>query len=410
MAGKSAFIYRMVRNLGFWIFIAMLLGIATGVLMGNQAAIFGPIGKLFMQLIKMMVVPLVAISIISGAAALGATKSSGKIGVATLAYIFGTTAVAVVIALLFGELFKPGAGFDQATISQFFSSATVMEKPESQGFWGTILGIIPDNPFKSLVEGNILQIIFFGIILGIGISTLPAKSKVPITGFLDALLSALIWGIKMVMYVAPIGVFGLMADAVGSFGHGLLINFANLLWVNIVADLVVFFGLYPITLKLFSKVKLRHFYGAMVRPQIVALSTSSSLATLPINMETIEDKLGVSKATTSFVLPLGATINMTGTAVYYVLVALFFGQLYGIPLDMGQYIAIGLASTAGSIGQAGTPGPTLLVVAILLAAGIPLDGLPILYAFDQIFNMLRTTVNITGDAACAVVVDGINRE
>lgn len=401
--------HKAIRNLGFWIFVAMILGIATGIAFGSHASIFAPIGNLFMQLIKMMVVPLVAISIISGAAALGATKSSGKIGIATIAYIFGTTAIAVIIALIFGTLLKPGAGFDAETVKEMFSTTTTMAKPQSQGFWGTVMSIIPTNPFQSLVDGNILQIIFFGILLGIGISTLPDGSKTPLVNILNGILNALIWGIKMVMYIAPFGVFGLMANAVGSFGGGLLINFVQLLWVNVVADIVVFFGLYPLTLKLFSKINLIQFYGAMLRPQIVAFSTSSSLATLPVNMETAETKLGVSKATTSFVLPLGATINMTGTAVYYVLTALFFAQLYNIPLGMSQYVAIGLASTAGSIGQAGTPGPTLLVVAILLAAGIPLDGLPILYAFDQIFNMLRTTVNITGDAACAVIVDRIGK-
>ena len=408
MASLNDVLGKTIRSLGFWIFVAMLIGVVAGMLMGSQASMFAPLGALFMQLIKMLVVPLVAVSIISGAAALGATKSSGRIGIATLVYIFGTTAIAVLIALGVGELIKPGAGFDPETVQRYFSGATEAYKSEPQGFWSTILGIIPDNPFKSLIDGNILQIIFFGIILGIGISTLPQKQKTPVMEILNGFLDALIWGVKVVMYVAPIGVFGLMADAIGSFGHELLINFASLLWANIIGDLIVFLGLYPLTLILFSRVGVKRFYTAMLEPQIVALSTSSSMATLPINMETCEDKLGVSKETTSFVLPLGATINMTGSAVYYVLVALFFAQLYGIPLSMADYIAIGLTSTAGSIGQAGVPGPTLLVVAILASAGIPLEGLPILYAFDRVFDMLRTWLNITGDAACAVIVDRLN--
>ena len=162
---------------------------------------------------------------------------------------------------------------------------------------------------------------------------------------------------------------------------------------------------YPVTLKLFSKQNIPSFWKAMLRPQIVALSTSSSLATLPVTLKTCEEDLGVSKETASFVIPLGATINMTGSAIYYTLVALFFAQLYGIELSVAQYLAIAITATVGSIGQAGVPGPTLLVVAVLVSAGIPIEGLPLLYALDRVFDMLRTLLNITGDAACAVIVD-----
>ena len=207
------------------------------------------------------------------------------------------------------------------------------------------------------------------------------------------------------MLVAPLGVFGLMADATGTFGFGLLIKVGNLLWVNIIAFLFMLLIFYPLALKLFSKQNLSIFFKAMLRPQIVAFSTASSMATLPVTLETCEGELGVSKETTSFVVPLGATINMTGNAIYYALVALFFAQMYGLELSFGQYLAIALTSTVGSVGQAGVPGPTLLVVAVLVSAGIPIEGLPLLYALDRIFDMLRTVLNITGDAVCAIIVD-----
>lgn len=207
------------------------------------------------------------------------------------------------------------------------------------------------------------------------------------------------------MWVAPLGVFGLMAEATGTFGFDLLLKVGNLFWVNLLAALFMWLIFYPVTLKLFSKQNILAFFKAMIRPQIVALSTSSSLATLPVTLKTCEERLGVSKETASFVVPLGATINMTGSAIYYTLVALFFAQLYGMELSVAQYLAIAITATVGSIGQAGVPGPTLLVVAVLVSAGIPIEGLPLLYALDRVFDMLRTVLNITGDAACAVIVD-----
>jgi Na+/H+-dicarboxylate symporter len=243
------------------------------------------------------------------------------------------------------------------------------------------------------------------LFLGFGISALPAAKKQPLLNAFNNLLEALIWCIGKVMLVAPFGVFGLMAEATGTFGYDLLLKVGNLFTVNLVAAAFMILIFYPVTLKLFSKQNIPAFWKAMLRPQIVALSTSSSLATLPVTLKTCEEDLGVSKETASFVVPLGATINMTGSAIYYTLVALFFAQLYGIELSTAQYLAIAITATVGSIGQAGVPGPTLLVVAVLVSAGIPIEGLPLLYALDRVFDMLRTLLNITGDAACAVIVD-----
>ena len=207
------------------------------------------------------------------------------------------------------------------------------------------------------------------------------------------------------MLAAPLGVFGLMADATGTFGFDILLSIANLLWVDLLAVAVMGAGIYPLTLVLFSRVPIRRFFRALAKPQLIAFSTASSMATLPVNMEVCETELGLSKQTTGFVLPLGATINMTGNAIYYTLVALFFAQLYGIELSMSHYAAIAFTASLGSIGQAGIPGPTLMVVAVLVSAGIPIDGLPLLYALDRLFDMIRTVLNITGDAACAAVTD-----
>ena len=396
---------KLLKNLGVWILVAMVAGVAVGVAMGDEAKIFAPLGTLFIQLIKMLVVPLVGISIISGAASLGSSRSAGKIGVTSILYIVLTTVVSIVIAIVVGLIFKPGSGLSTEGIASIMASASAEQgSPTDLSFWDTVIGMIPANPIKAFAEGNILQIIVFGLFLGFGIATLNENKRTKVIGGLNYLLEALIWCIGKVMLVAPIGVFGLMAEAMGTFGFDILLKVVNLLWVDLIAVAIMGLAVYPLTVMLLSKVSIKEFFSAMLRPQIVAFSTASSMATLPVTMGAC-DKMGVSKEVTGFVVPLGATINMTGNAIYYTLVALFFAQFYGIELGMAQYVAIAVTASLGSIGQAGVPGPTLMVVAVLAAAGIPIEGLPLLYALDRIFDMIRTVLNITGDAACAVVTD-----
>lgn len=398
---------KVLKNLGVWILVAMVAGVAVGVAMGDEAKIFAPLGTLFIQLIKMLVVPLVGISIISGAASLGSSRSAGKIGVTSILYIVLTTVVSIVIAIVVGLIFKPGSGLSAEGVASIMASASAEQgTPADLSFWDTVIGMIPANPIKAFAEGNILQIIVFGLFLGFGIAALNEDKRTKVIGGLNYLLEALIWCIGKVMLVAPLGVFGLMAEAMGTFGFDILLKVVNLLWVDLVAVAIMGLVVYPLTVMLLSKVSIKEFFSAMLRPQIVAFSTASSMATLPVTMGAC-DKMGVSKEVTGFVVPLGATINMTGNAIYYTLVALFFAQFYGIELGMAQYAAIAVTASLGSIGQAGVPGPTLMVVAVLAAAGIPIEGLPLLYALDRIFDMIRTVLNITGDAACAVVTDRI---
>ncbi len=398
-----------LKNLGFWILAAMVAGIAVGVAMGDAAAMFKPLGDVFIQLIKMLVVPLVAVSIISGAATLGGSRSAGRIGVVSIGYIIVTTFVAVGIAIVAGLIFQPGAGLSSEGISLLSSQPKTSDDVPEMTFWGTIIDMIPANPIEALASGNILQIIIFGLFLGFGIAAIAPEKREKIVNGLNYVLEALIWCIGKVMWVAPLGVFGLMADATGTFGFSILVKVANLLWVDLLAVAVMGLLLYPLTIKLISRVPLNEFFRNMVRPQIIAFSTASSMATLPLTMKACDD-MGISKQTSGFVVPLGATINMTGNAIYYTLVAMFFAQFYGIELTMGQYIAIAVTASLGSIGQAGVPGPTLLVVAVLAAAKIPIEGLPLLYALDRIFDMIRTVLNVTGDAACAAVTDRFAKE
>ena len=395
---------KIIKNLGFWILLSMILGIVVGVFMGSSASIFAPLGTLFIQLIKMLVIPLVAISIISGAATLGGSKSAGKIGFVSISFIMITTIISVVLALFAGELFKPGEGLSADGINAIVAASSEQSSHQDMSFWDIVIGMIPENPVKSFAEGNILQIIFFGLFIGFGISAIPKPKQQKLVQGLNYMLEALIWCITKVMYIAPIGVFGLMADATGTFGFDILLNVANLLWVDLLVVLVMLLIIYSIFIIFFSKIDIKTFFKRMLRPQIIAFSTSSSMATLPVTMNAC-DEMKISKEVSGFVIPLGATINMTGNAIYYTLVALFFAQFYGIELALPQYVAIAVTASLGSIGQAGVPGPTLMVVAVLASAGIPLEGLPLLYALDRVFDMVRTVLNITGDAVCAAVTD-----
>ena len=393
-----------LKNLGFWILVAMVAGVAVGALVGSEAEMFKPLGTLFIQLIKMLVVPLVAISIISGAASLGSSRSAGKIGLTSIGYILITTVISIVIAIAAGLIFEPGAGLSVENIEALIPKGADAGTATELSFWDTIIGMIPTNPIQAFAEGNILQIIVFGLFLGFGIAAIGEEKRTKVVNGLNYILEALIWCIGKVMWIAPLGVFGLMAEATGTFGFDILLKVANLLWVDLLAVLLMGIAVYPMTVMFFSNVGVKEFFRTMLRPQIVAFSTASSMATLPVTMNAC-DKMGISKEVTGFVTPLGATINMTGNAIYYTLVALFFAQIYGIELGIAQYTAIAVTASLGSIGQAGVPGPTLMVVAVLAAAGIPIEGLPLLYALDRIFDMIRTVLNITGDAACAAVTD-----
>ena len=392
------------HDLSIYILVAMIVGVLVGVIFGESASMFAPLGQLFIKLIMMLVVPLVAVSIILGTASIGSAKSAGKLGIYCFSLYLFTTFISCIIGLGFGVFFDIGSGLDMTQLQSSFSNEYTSHESQG-GFWTIMLNIIPVNPIEMLISGNILQILFFSMFIGFGLSALPAEKKDPIFQHLNSFNEVFIWMIHKILYIAPIGIFGLMADAIGTFGFDLLGVLINLLLLNIAVVLFQMFGVYAFLIKYFTKMSVWRFFRVISEAQLVALSTSSSMATLPVTMQVCEEKLGVSKETSSFVLPLGATINMDGSGIYYSLVAVFCANLFGIELGMPEYVTIVLTSTLGSIGQAGIPGPTLLVVAVLIAAKIPVIGVPLLFGVDRIFDMLRTVLNITGDSTCALVVD-----
>ncbi len=400
---------KIATDLGFLVIVAMVAGSLAGYFMKDGAQVFAPLGTLFIQLIKMLVVPLIFVSIVSGALSLGATKKAGKVAALTLAFIAVTSILAGVLAAVSAAWVQPGGNIPPELVHAFRGSSEAPAAPSS-GFWDIILGFVPANPIQAMVDGNVIQIIFFGLLLGFGLGTISEEKKQPITTIVNGILDGLIWCIRVVMWTAPVGVFALMASAVGTMGFEIFGKLAGLLSLDI--GLVLVFGLfiYPFCIRFWSDVPVKLYLRAMLKPQAVALSTASSLATLAPNMETCENELGISKETVSFVLPLGATINMTGNVIYYVLAALFFAQFYGMTLPFGAYVAIILTAVLSAVGQAGVPGPTLTVFAVFIAGGIPLEGIPLLFAVDRLFDMIRTTLNITGDACAAAVVDKAVKE
>lgn len=387
------------------ILIAMVLGIVAGFFLGEKGTVFAPLGDIFILLIKMVIIPLIFFSIISGAAALGQTKSAGKVGIVTIVFYMGTSAASVVLGLLAGILFKPGKGVELP--KQFMTdAATYAENADVAGFWETVMGIIPQNPFESLVSGNILQILFFALFFGMALSAMPREKQQPLIDLLDIVNEGMIWMIKKILFIAPIGVFGLMVNSIALFGMDIMKLVLTLFLVFTGTLALIHFGMIPLLVMLLGRMNPIKFIRGMKETQLLAFASASSMATLPVNKQECE-ALGVKKEVTSFVLPLGATINMNGNAMLYALTATFFAQMFNMELGMGQYIAIVLTSVLGAIGTAGVPGPALLVVAVLVAAGIPLAGLPLIFGVDRLFDMMRTATNVLGDASCAVIVNRI---
>jgi len=388
-----------------WILIAMVAGIVAGFFLGEKGAVFAPLGDIFILLLKMVIIPLVFFSVVSGAAALGKTKSAGKVGLITIGYYMGTSAISVVLGLLAGMIFKPGLGV-KIPESLMTDSSKFAEAAEVAGFWETLMGIIPENPFASLVSGNILQILFFALFFGIALSVMPEEKQKPLMTLLDIINDALIWIIMRILAIAPFGVFGLMINAIAQFGLDIMVLVLALFAVFSGTLGLIHFVLIPLLGFLLGGMNPLKFLAGMKETQILAFASASSMATLPVNKQECE-ALGVKPEVTSFVLPLGATINMNGNAMLYALTAMFFAQLFGVELGMPQYVAIVLTSVLGAIGTAGVPGPALLSVAVLAAAGIPLAGLPLIFGVDRLFDMMRTSTNVLGDASCAVIVNKI---
>ncbi|MDQ0338540.1 Na+/H+-dicarboxylate symporter [Caldalkalibacillus uzonensis] len=381
------------------ILFAFVAAIICGALFGSAIEVVKPLGDLFLRLIQFIIVPLVLASLVVGVASTGDPKKLGRIGGKTIVYYLGTTLIAITIGLTIAIILSPGGGVD---IPQ---QVEAPEPRETEGFIQTLLNIIPTNPLAALAEGAILQIIFFAICLGLGI-TLVGERANPVYHFFDGLAEIMYRLTGIVMVLAPIGVFGLVAPVVGQHGLSVLLPLLKVIVAVGLACLLHVLITYSILVKTLGKMSPLKFLKGIAPAGIVAFSTTSSAGTLPVTIKNARENLGVSHSTSSFVLPLGATINMDGTAIYQGVAVIFIAQFFGLELTFTQLLTIVLTATFASIGTAGVPGAGLIMLTMVLTSvNMPLEGIVLIAGIDRILDMFRTSVNVVGDASAAVVVD-----
>lgn len=366
-----------------------------------------PIGTLFLRLIKMVIVPLVFASLLVGIASLGDLRKLGRIGGRTLAVYILTTAAAVTIGLLCAQIIRPGDAIgdaDKAALEAQFKSAAgakASNAAEAPSTIENILNIVPTNPMASLSSGDMLQVIFFALVLGIALTMIGGKKAEVVTTFFDCIQEAMVVIIHLVMQLAPYGVAALVADVIGSSGLSVLLALLVYAVTVLIGLFLHAFLVYGGLIRFVGKVKLGKFLTAIRPAQLIAFSTSSSSATLPVSMECAEENLGVSNSVSSFVLPLGSTVNMDGTALYQGVAAMFIAQVF-VPggIDLTDQLTIVLTATLASVGAAGVPGAGMVTLAMVLTAvGIPEVGIALILGMDRLLDMFRTAVNVTGDLA-----------
>ena len=383
----------------------ILIGLLSGVIVGLffqgnpvwASTFIGPLGTLFLRLINMIIVPLVFYTIIVGASSVGDMKKLGRLGGKTMAFYLVTTGIAVVIGIVLANIIAPGAGLTLPVDAEYAGR-------EAPPIIEVLLNIIPNKPLEALVQGSMLQIITFALFIGIAITAAGEKAQI-VRNFFDGFAEIMYKMTGFVMAFAPYGVFGLIVPVVAVNGPDVLFPLFKIIATVYIGVFLHGFFVYGAALRLFTKLGLLDFYKAIFPAQVIAFSTCSSGATLPVTIKCVEENIGVSKEVSSFVLPLGATINMDGTAVYVGVAALFVAQVYGLELTIAQQLIVVITGALASIGSAGVPGAGLIMLTLVLTSvNLPLEGVALVAGVDRILDMARTTLNITGDAVAAVVV------
>lgn len=395
-------------SLAVQIFIGLGLGILAGLIfmmLGKEdlaVTYVKPFGTIFLNLIKFIVVPIVLTSIIAGVISMSDIRKVGSIGAKTVIYYTCTTAFAIVVGLLFANLFK-------GTFPMLETSNLKYTVAESSSFMDTLVNIFPSNIIQPMANATMLQVIVIALFFGFGILLAGEKGK-PLAAVIDSLCEVSMIIMGLIIKLSPIGVFALICPVVAENGPKIL---GSLLMVLIVAYLsyaVHMIVVYSTTVKTLGGLSPLAFFKGMIPAMLLAFSSSSSVGTLPLNKECCE-KLGAKKEITSFVIPLGATINMDGTAIYQGVCAVFIAACFGIDLNLSQMITIVLTATLASIGTAGVPGSGMVMLAMVLqSVGLPVEGIALVAGVDRIFDMGRTVVNITGDASCAIVVSKLEEK
>ena len=392
------------------IFIGLFLGIVVGLIFGPKAKSIEFIGTIFIRLITMLVVPLIFFSLSLGTASLGDIKKLGRIGLKTIIYFTLTTAIAIVIGLVAANLLKPGTGLNeqvkQDLLKNYQQSAenqtSIIEQKPS--LISVLVNIVPTNPIKAMAEGEMLQVIFIALLFGICLTLINSEKSRQLLQLFDGANEAILQAINLVMKFAPYGVLALLASIIGQFGAGILLTLLKYILVVILGLSVHAIVVDGLLVRYLGKMKPAKFFKHTADAMLIAFSTSSSNATIPVALECM-DKLKVKREYSSFVIPLGATINMDGTALYQGVAAVFIAQIYGINLTLGAQVTIILMALLASIGTAGVPGAGMIMLAMVLKqVNIPLEGVALILGVDRIIDMCRTTVNMIGNMAASIFI------
>ena len=409
----------------------IIIGLVLGVLFGLLSSSMGwndfvidwikPVGTVFVNLLKLIAMPLVVASLIVGVSSLSDVSKLSRLGGKTIGIYLATTVIAITIGLVTVNVLQPGSYLstqkrDELKSRYATEAASKTEKAEmvtEQGPLQPLVDMVPDNLFKALGDNtNMLQVVFFAVFFGIALILLPREKTTYVRGFFEGVNEIILKLVDLIMGMAPYGVFALLASLIAEFAGNNPADAIELLQALSVYSLTVIIGLccmifiiYPIMFKLFTKFSYVRFFKGIAPAQMLGFSTSSSSATLPVTMERVEEHLGVSDEVSSFVLPLGATINMDGTSLYQAVATVFIAQAFGTDLSLAQQLTIVLTATLASIGSAGVPGAGMVMLVIVLeSVGLDTAGIALIVAVDRILDMLRTVVNITGDATVAVLV------
>lgn len=396
-------------NLSLQIFASLVLSVIVGLVLGEGAAApvktwIAPIGTMFINLIKMMIVPVVFCSLVVGMTSMGDMKKLGRIGIKTLSIYMVTTAIAIVIGFAVALAIDPGTGMSMA-------GATAPKVKEAPSIIQVFVDMIPSNPIASMAKADILPVIIFALFVGAGIISVGGKRAETLISFFDAFAEVCYKIIAMIMKTAPIGVFCLLLPVVVMNGPKVLLPLLSVIICMLISCTIHAVCVYSAMTTVAAHMSPVTFFRGMSEAMAIAFTTCSSAGTLPVNMKNVQEKLGVHRDIASFVLPLGATINMDGTALYMGVCSIFIANVFGVPLTFDQMMMIVLTGTLASIGTAGVPGAGLIMLAMVLqSVGLPLEGLALVAGIDRVLDMFRTCLNITGDAAVAVVVNASEQE
>ncbi len=403
------------KNLSTRIFMAIILGAIAGLIIKNLPSgyvkdtlllggILKVVGTGFVNLIKMLVVPLVFVSLVCGVFAMGDINKIGRIGTKTIIFYLATTAVAITLALIFGKIINPGLGVDMSSL--------IVDEPtigQTTSIVDTILNIIPSNPIQSLASGEMLQIILFALLVGISIGLCGEKAD-PIKKIFTAFDEVFMNMVSLVMKLAPYGVFALITNTFATVGFEVLFSLLKYTLAVLFVLAIQGFVVYMIFLKNFSGLNPKQFISKFKEIAAVIFSVSSSNAALPLTIDTMKS-LGVSESIASFTLPLGATVNMDGTAIMQGVACIFIAQLYGIELDLTSFLTIIATATLASIGTAGVPGVGLITLSMVLTSvNLPIEGVGIIMGVDRLLDMARTVINVMGDCVCTLIVSKSENE